>query len=111
MDSESLKKQRIKEKKRKYKERKREKKNNEIKKEDLSLKLKNNEIEKEDLSLKLKNKLNSCKTKRTKDSFEQKSFRSNLRKNSGNVMKTMESLNIDENKIGDIINKIDLLRK
>lgn len=66
------------------------------------------EKEKEELSTKLKNKLNNYKSKRDKDSFEHKSFRLNLRKNNGNVMKTLDNMNISEENIGNIINKINL---
>ena len=73
----------------------------------------NNEKEKikEDLSLKLKNKLNSCKTKRSKDSYEHKSFRTNLKKNNGNVMKTIQELNINEKNLENLINKLNFIKK
>jgi len=91
-----------KEKKKLYRQRKKERKEKE-----------KNEKEKikEDLSLKLKNKLNSCKTKRMRDSYDHKSFRTNLRKNNGNVMKTMQDLNINEENLENLINKLNLIRK
>jgi len=89
-----------KEKKKRYRQRKKERKENNEKEEI-----------KEDLSLKLKNKLNSCRTKRTRDSYEHKSFRTNLRKNNGNVMKTMQDLNINEENLENLINKLNLIRK
>jgi DNA-binding NtrC family response regulator len=89
-----------KEKKKRYRQRKKERKEKNEK-----------EKIKEDLSLKLKNKLNSCRTKRTRDSYEHKSFRTNLRKNNGNVMKTMQDLNINEENLENLINKLNLIRK
>lgn len=88
-----------KEKRKKYKQRKKERE----KKEE-----EENNKKKEDLSLKLKNKLETCKSKRLKDNHEQKTFRSNLRKNNGNFMKTIQKMNIDGN---DIENTIDIIKK